>query len=166
MTATKNNKLMLYYYCLYCFQTLQLCASVIPKVTSSISLHQSMISEVDVGGMTVEIEPSIQYSITICCCVTDGSRGAVWHNGIWHGSAMKQGCVTEFLHTEKKWHPLVSIYAFWMFMGIKRWMWAQWNSGCCVPAGVIITWQAMFWKTMNILTSAACRLLFTAGENV
>ena len=45
-----------------------------------------MISEVDVG-MAVEVEPSYQYSITLCCPVTDGSRGAVWQNGIWHGSA-------------------------------------------------------------------------------
>ena len=28
------------------------------------------------GGMAVEIEPSHQYSITFCCCMTDGSRGA------------------------------------------------------------------------------------------
>jgi len=30
-------------------------------------------------------------------CVTDGSRGAVWWNGVWHGSANR----TEFLHAEK-----------------------------------------------------------------
>jgi len=34
-------------------------------------------SEVDVGGMAVKIEPSHQYPITFCFCVTDGSRGAV-----------------------------------------------------------------------------------------
>ena len=28
-----------------------------------------------------------QYSITFCCCVIDGSRGADWQNSIWHGSA-------------------------------------------------------------------------------
>ena len=44
-------------------------------------------SEADGGGMTVEVEPSHQYSITCCCHVTDGSRGAVWQNGVWHGSA-------------------------------------------------------------------------------
>jgi len=36
------------------------------------------LSEVDVGGMAVEVESSCQYSITFCCCVTGGSRGAVW----------------------------------------------------------------------------------------
>jgi len=36
-----------------------------------------MTSEADVGGMAVEVELSQQYSIAYCCCVTDGSRGAV-----------------------------------------------------------------------------------------
>jgi len=34
--------------------------------------------EVEVGGMTVEAEPSQQYSIKLCHCATEGSRGAVW----------------------------------------------------------------------------------------
>ena len=46
----------------------------------------SMTSEADVGCMTVEAEPSCQYSVTFCCCVTDVSWGAVWQNHIWHGS--------------------------------------------------------------------------------
>jgi len=36
-----------------------------------------MMSELDVSGMTVEAELSHQYAIEFCCCVTDGSRGAV-----------------------------------------------------------------------------------------
>ena len=52
-----------------------------------ILLHRPMILEADVVGMAVKVEPSHQYSITSCCCVTDGSRGTVWQNGIWHGSA-------------------------------------------------------------------------------
>jgi len=35
------------------------------------------MSEVAVGGMAVEVESSFQYSITFCCFVTDGTRGAV-----------------------------------------------------------------------------------------
>jgi len=35
------------------------------------------MSEVDVGVMAVEAEPSHQYSVTCCCHVTDGSKGAV-----------------------------------------------------------------------------------------
>ena len=36
--------------------------------------------------MAVVIEPSHQYPVTCCSCVTDGSRGAVLQNGICHGS--------------------------------------------------------------------------------
>jgi len=46
-----------------------------------------MMSEADGGGVAVEAESSHQYSIACCCCVTDGSRGAVRQNGVWHGSA-------------------------------------------------------------------------------
>ena len=34
-------------------------------------------SEMDVGGMAVEVESSHQCSVTFCGCATDGSRGAV-----------------------------------------------------------------------------------------
>jgi len=36
-----------------------------------------MATEVDVGGMTVEVQPSHQYCIAFCCHVADGSRWAV-----------------------------------------------------------------------------------------
>ena len=52
----------------------------------SILWRWPMIPEVDTGGMAVEAELSYQYSDTFCCCVTDGSRGAIWENGAWHGS--------------------------------------------------------------------------------
>jgi len=35
------------------------------------------MSDTDVGDMAVEVEPSCQYSVKFCCCVTDDSRGAV-----------------------------------------------------------------------------------------
>ena len=57
------------------------------KLMPPISSHWPTTSEADVGGMAVEAEPSHQYSITICCCVTDGSRGALWQSGDGHGSA-------------------------------------------------------------------------------
>ena len=45
---------------------------------------------------------SHQYSVTFCSCVTDGSRGAVWQNGVRHGSAYEaKVCYIEFLHVEK-----------------------------------------------------------------
>ena len=42
-----------------------------------------MTSAADVGGTAVEVEPSHQFG----CCATDDRSGAVWLNGIWHGSA-------------------------------------------------------------------------------
>jgi len=36
-----------------------------------------MMSEVDVGGLEVEIKPFCQYSFKFCCSVADGSGGAV-----------------------------------------------------------------------------------------
>jgi len=36
--------------------------------------------------MAFEAEYFHQYSTAFYCHVTDGSRGAVWQNGVWHGS--------------------------------------------------------------------------------
>ena len=47
------------------------------KAVPSILLCWPMMSEVEVGGMAVEVEPSCHYPITFCFCTTDGSRGAV-----------------------------------------------------------------------------------------
>jgi len=63
-----------------CFTDLFLmrtCAEAALKVMLPMLFYQPMTSEVDVGSMAVEVEPSHQHSITCCCCVTDGSRGAV-----------------------------------------------------------------------------------------
>ena len=40
--------------------------------------------------MAAEVEPSHQYPLRCCCRVTDGSRGAVWQNGIWCGNGSKR----------------------------------------------------------------------------
>ena len=47
------------------------------EVMTPVLLCRPVASEADVGGMAVEVEPSHQYSVPCCCCVTDGSRGAV-----------------------------------------------------------------------------------------
>jgi len=47
------------------------------KVMPHILLYWPMMSEADIGGMAAEIEPSCQYPITFCCCVTDDNREAV-----------------------------------------------------------------------------------------
>ena len=56
-----------------------------PKVMSPILLYLPTMSEVDIGGMAVEVESFHQYSIKFCCHVMDGSRGVVWQNGVWYG---------------------------------------------------------------------------------
>ena len=48
-----------------------------PKVMLPILSCWPTTSEVDIGGMKVEVEPSHQYSVTCCCHVADGSRVAV-----------------------------------------------------------------------------------------
>jgi len=48
-----------------------------PKGILPIFLCWPTMSEADVGGIAVEVKPSHQYPITFCCCVADGSRGAV-----------------------------------------------------------------------------------------
>jgi len=63
------------------------------KVVLPVLWSWPVTSEADVGGMAAEVEPSHQHPIPCCCCVTDGSRGALWHNGIWHGSVDEaEGC--------------------------------------------------------------------------
>ena len=60
---------------------------VAPKVIPSILLHCSMLAEADTGGYDSRgwtFQWILHY---ICCCVTDDSRGIVWQNGVWHGSA-------------------------------------------------------------------------------
>ena len=52
------------------------------KVMPPILLCWPMTSEEDVGDVAVEAEPSHQYSIAFCCCVTDDSRGTVGQNGV------------------------------------------------------------------------------------
>ena len=61
--------------CMYIFVCIYMKTAL--KVMPSILLCCPTVSEVDVGGTAVEVEPSQQHSITFYCCVTDGSRGAV-----------------------------------------------------------------------------------------
>jgi len=56
---------------------------------------------VDAGGIAVEVEPFHQYFVTFCCCVTDGSRGAVQQIVSDMEVQMKQRCVAEFFQVKK-----------------------------------------------------------------
>ena len=55
---------------------LQLYVRAALEVMPPILLSWPTMSELDVGEMAVEAEPSHQYSITFCCYITDGIRGA------------------------------------------------------------------------------------------
>ena len=68
---------------------------------------------------------------------TDGSRGAVWQNSIWHGNKYEaKRHVMELFHAERKWHSLALINACWMILETKQWMWAKWGGAWCISAVV------------------------------
>ena len=57
-----------------------------------------------------------QYSIVFCCCATDGSRGVVWQNGIWHGSTQSKDVPLNFSMQEKNgthWNSLILAACLW-----------------------------------------------------
>ena len=73
-------------------------------------------SEADVGGMAVEVEPSCLYSITCCCCVTDGSSGTAWQNDVLHGSADEATACHWICPLGKRgthWHSLMLDECLW-----------------------------------------------------
>ena len=114
-----------------------------PKVMPSILLCYPTMPKVNIGGMVAEAEPFLQYPIAFCCHVTDCSRGAVWQNGVWHGSACKQRCVTKFLHAEKMAPTDIHRY----LLSISRDQpvdvstMRQWDSGWCVSAVATALWK-------------------------
>ena len=111
-----------------------------PKVMPPILFCWPTISEADVGGTTAEAEPSHQYSIPFCRRVTDGSRGAAWQNGIWHGSVYDtKGCLCI------PQCPLTFTDTCWTFMEIEQWMWTQWGGGWCISAVVTVTVDYLPW---------------------
>jgi len=57
-----------------------------PKVMLRILLCWPKMSEVDVCGVAVEVDPSCHYSVAFCCHVTDGSRGTVCQNDVCQAS--------------------------------------------------------------------------------
>lgn len=61
---------------------LHLSTKSVQKVMLPILMHLSTMSEVNAGGMAVEVEPSHQYCVIFCYCVAYGSKGAVLQNGV------------------------------------------------------------------------------------
>ena len=90
------------------------------KVMPPTLLCWPTMSEVDVDSMAVKAEPSHQYSVTLCCCVMDGSRGAVWQIGVY---------IAKVCHwippCGEKWHPLTFMNTCWTPMEPKEWMWGS-----------------------------------------
>ena len=77
-----------------------------PEVKPPILLCWPTTSKVNIGFMAVDVEPSHQYSIPFCRCVTDDRRGGsltkwCFNKGMSLNSSMRE-----------KWHPLTFIYAY------------------------------------------------------
>ena len=98
------------------------------KIMPSILLSCPTTSEVDVGDMAVEFEPSHQYPITFCCHVTDSSGRAVQYNGLWYGS--KYG-VKVYLWIP----PCENNGNYWYVLILAERWWIP-NSGCENTEGV------------------------------
>ena len=118
-----------------------------------------------VGVVAVEVEPSCQDSTTFCCHVTDGSRGAVWHNAVWHGreyEAKVWNWIPPCRKNGTHWHSSMLAECFWRPI-----------SGCEhseLVSGTFQQWwqqhegQAMFQTAMRIFMNVAYSFLFIAGE--
>ena len=117
--------------------------------------------EVAAGGVAVGAEPSYQCPVTFCCCVTAGSRGAVWQWCLMWKCVWSEG---EELNSsvQKIRHPLTFIDNCWMFMETNKWMLVQWGCGAAFQQ-----WWHWQWSPplVQMFLSAAWRLLFIAGEN-
>jgi len=69
----------------------------------------------------VETEPSHKYPVIFSCPVTDGSRVAVWQNGVWYGSAknfpVTKNCIwskgVSLNSMQRNWHTLTLTNACW-----------------------------------------------------
>ena len=110
-------------------------------------------TEADVG-IALEVEPSHQHPITCYCCVTDGSRGAVWQNAVWHGSVDEAKIAsTELLLMEKNvthWHSSVIDEHLWrwnnecehseevggVFQQWWQWQWVEFTGADCYKHGM------------------------------
>ena len=80
-------------------------------------------------------------ALNACCChTTYGRRGAVWQNGVWHGSVYEAKDVIKFFHAEKL-HPLTFINICWTFLETKQWLWGQRDGEWCASAVARVMWN-------------------------
>ena len=96
---------------------IHICMGVALDAMPPVLLCRPTLPEVDVGGTAVEFEPSHQRSIALCCCVTDGSWGAVWQNDAWYGIAYEEKMWNRIPPCGKKtcthWHSLMLADYLW-----------------------------------------------------
>ena len=117
-----------------------------------------MTSEADVGGMTVETEPSHQYPVTVQEMAAERQSDME--------ACMRQRCVIEFLHVEKN-SPadihqcMLSVYGDQTVdvSTMRQWVVRFSNSNSAVKD------KPHSRKAMKIFMSAECRLLFIGGKN-
>ena len=121
---------------------------------SDIFLCWPTTSRVDVGGTAVEAEPSCQYAVTCWCCVTDGSRGALWQNGVWHRSVDEAKVCHWISSCRQKLHSLTFIC--WCLLNV--------SGDQTADVSTMRWWMGGSLLLVQIVLSAACRLLFTAGK--
>jgi len=103
------------------------------------------VSEIDTGGMAVEVKPFHQCSITFCCHVTDGCRGTVWENSFWHGSmfeAKMWNWIPPCGKNGTHWHSSTIAECLRMTVGHIHWcrlLWAQHAGSCsCEKAQLMV----------------------------
>ena len=140
--AGKSISCLCFYFFILLYSHFCKCTRAAPTVMLHILWCWPMISEVGVGGMAVKVEPSRQYSITFCYWVADGSRGAVWPNVVWHGSAYE----AEVCHQI----PLCGKNGtYWHSSMLAEYLWRP-NSGCeCNEevSGIFQWWRQQQWVT-------------------
>ena len=131
------------------------------KVMPLALLCWSTISEVHVGGMAVEAEPSHQYLITCCCFVAKWcpTRKGIRSKGVSLNPSMK-----------KKWHPVALRDACWMFMEPRWSMWTQWGSGWCISAVATVSGSPpqvqIFMSSMQTLVHGWLKCVASDGDCV
>ena len=137
--------------------------------------------------MTVEAEPSCQYSVTFCCHMTDGRRGRVWQNGVWHESvyeAMLFHWIPPCIRNCTCWPSLMLAECLWRPSGtpsgIHRWVQhfsssnsdsespQVWDKSCswqpCIP---VTPWNEkclnqVTYANVQITTRGLCRELLAS----
>jgi len=157
--------------CLKCIENKRGFTRVDLKILSPILWCWPSMPEADFGVMTVEVEPSHHYSITFCCYVTDGSRGAVWQNDISHGNAYGAKVCHWITQCGKKCNLLTFIDTCWKLMEIKQRIWAQWGSMWCVSAMVTATlcclcWCRYSWAHRASSCSSLTKCIASSGDYV